>query len=148
MYLSVHAVACVQRWRALVGLTDGPLFRAIPRLAGPATFDRPLHDRDVARIYQRRARAVGIDASQVAGHSLRIGATQDLLAAGFAGIEVQCQGRWKTERMVVRYGEKGAVRRGAMARLLAGRHAAGEAREGSRPPLPRGTDSLPKDAED
>lgn len=121
LYLSAAAIARVQRWCALAGLTDGVLFRAIPRLAGPPTFERPLQDRDVARIYQRRAYAVGIEASQVAGHSLRIGATQDLLAAGFTGIEVQRQGRWKTERMVIRYGEKVAVRRSAMARLLSTR---------------------------
>lgn len=121
LYLSIEAIARVQRWRALAGFTDGPLFRAIPRRAGPPTFERPLQDRDVARIYQRRARQVGIEASQVAGHSLRIGATQDLLAAGFQGIEVQRQGRWKTERMVIRYGEKVALRRSAMARLLSTR---------------------------
>ena len=123
LYLSTEAIARVQRWRSLAGLTKGLLFRAIPRRAGPPTFERPLQDRDVARIYQRRARAVGIEASQVAGHSLRIGATQDLLAAGFSGIEVQRQGRWKTERMVIRYGEKLAVRRSAMARLLRARGA-------------------------
>lgn len=72
----------------------------------------------MAGIYQRRARGRD-EASQVAGHSLRIGAMQDLLAAGLSGIEVQRQSRWKTERMVVRYAEKVAVRRRAMARLIA-----------------------------
>jgi integrase len=118
LYLSPATLERLRRWCTLAGITSGPLFRAIPRLAGPPTFDRPLQDRDVARIYQRRAYAVGIDAAQVAGHSLRIGATQDLLAAVFTGIEVQRQGRWKTERMVIRYGEKVATRRSAMARLL------------------------------
>jgi hypothetical protein len=38
----------------------------------------------LARIYKRRAAAVGLEATQIAGNSTRIGAAQDLMAAGFA----------------------------------------------------------------
>jgi len=43
--------------------------------------------------------------AQVSGHSIRVGATQDLLALNTDLASVMQAGRWKTNRMPIRYGE-------------------------------------------
>lgn len=126
LFVSADTMACVDRWLAQAGHTSGALFRSIPHIAKGAVpassadghYPNPLDSGDVARIFKRRARAVGIDATLISGHSTRVGATQDLLAENFSAAAVMKQGRWKSERMVMRYGENIAAGRGAMAQLL------------------------------
>ena len=52
----------------------------------------------------------------VSGHSIRVGATQDLLALNIDLGSVMQAGRWKTTTMPMRYGEHQLAGRGAMAR--------------------------------
>jgi hypothetical protein len=52
----------------------------------------------------------------VSGHSVRVGATQDLLALNIDLASVMQAGRWKSTRMPMRYGEEALAARGAMAR--------------------------------
>jgi integrase len=120
-YLSPDTVARVQRWLAATQLTEGPVFRSVPKSLKADRFDTPLSDRDVARIFKARALAAGLDPERVSGHSTRVGAAQDLLAANFSSAEIMRQGRWKTERMIIRYGESLSAGRGAMARMLRAR---------------------------
>lgn len=117
-YLSAETMERVQRWIDTAGLIDGPIFRSTPRSNRADRYDTPLSDRDVARIFKARALAAGLDAERISGHSTRVGAAQDLLAANFSGAEIMRQGRWKSERMIVRYGESLSAGRGAMARLI------------------------------
>lgn len=72
---------------AAMGLTEGPLFRYIDRHGNV----RPAHRKSasdrlgaqsVALIVQRRARAVGLDPAQFAGHSLRAGYVTSATRAG------------------------------------------------------------------
>jgi site-specific recombinase XerD len=51
------------------------------------------------------------------GHSARVGACQDLLAAGFSPLEVQVSGRWSSPAMVYRYGRDILAEDGAMAKF-------------------------------
>ncbi len=51
------------------------------------------------------------------GHSARVGACQDLLAAGFSPLEVQVSGRWSSPTMVYRYGRDILAEDGAMAKF-------------------------------
>ena len=126
LFVSVETMQSVQRWLELTGHIEGALFRSIPHIAkaagdelgGNGRYPRPLTDGDIARIYKRRARAAGIDPTLISGHSMRVGATQDLLAGNFSAAAVMKQGRWKSERMVMRYGENIEAGRGAMAQLL------------------------------
>lgn len=117
-YLSPETMERVQRWIDTASLTEGPIFRSTPRSNRADRYDTPLSDRDVARIFKARALAAGLDAERISGHSTRVGAAQDLLAANFSGAEIMRQGRWKSERMIVRYGESLSAGRGAMARLI------------------------------
>jgi hypothetical protein len=56
------------------------------------------------------------EVAQVSGHSIRVGATQDLLALNIDLASVMQAGRWKTNRMPMRYGEHVLAARGGMAR--------------------------------
>jgi integrase len=83
----VRAVLAWVESLAALGLTEGPLFRFIDRHGnvrhahGRSTSDR-LGAQSVALIVQRRARAVGLDAAQFAGHSLRAGFVTSATRAG------------------------------------------------------------------
>jgi hypothetical protein len=73
----------------------------------------------VAEILKRVARFVGMekkDVEEVSGHSVRVGATQDLLALNIDLASVMQAGRWKSNRMPMRYGEHVLAARGGMAR--------------------------------
>jgi hypothetical protein len=56
----------------------------------------------VAEIFKRVAAFVGMepkDVAEVSGHSVRVGATQDLLALNIDLASVMQAGRWKSNRM-------------------------------------------------
>jgi integrase len=117
-YLSSSAIERLQRWMTLAGIQAGAIFRSTPKSGKPDRYDTPLSDRDVARIFKRMAFNAGIDPERISGHSTRVGAAQDLLAANFSPAEIMRQGRWKSERMIMRYGENLSAGRGAMAQLM------------------------------
>ena len=52
----------------------------------------------------------------ISGHSIRVGATQDLLALNIDLASVMQAGRWKSHRMPMRYGEHALAGHGGMAR--------------------------------
>ncbi len=138
-YLSPTAMGRIRHWLALASITDGSVFRSTPKSNRPNRFENSLSGRDVARIFKRLAALAGLDSTLISGHSTRVGATQDLLADNFSGAEIMRQGRWKTERMIVRYGERLAAGRGAMAKML---HARERQQEVLRADLPTpGADS-------
>ncbi len=95
---------------------EGALFRAVRQ--GGAINGR-IGAGDVSRIYKRRAKAAGIDPAGLSGHSSRVGAAQDLVAADLGIAEVMQAGGWKTPTMVARYTEHLQARRGAMSKLAA-----------------------------
>ncbi len=116
-YLSPETLVRVQNWLKIADLVQGPLFRSVPRSNKADKYETPLSDRDIARIFKQRALQAGLAPELISGHSTRVGAAQDLMAANFSGAEIMRQGRWKTERMVIRYSESLNAGRGAMARL-------------------------------
>ena len=74
----------------------------------------------VSRIYARRFRDVRDYQGRpirFSAHSARVGAASDALAAGISSGAIQQAGGWKSERMVVCYTERLAVREGAAARM-------------------------------
>src|SRR5580658_1356073 len=73
----------------------------------------------IAQAFKRVAKWIKMPAeevAQVSGHSIRVGATQDLLALNIDLASVMQAGRWKTNRMPMRYGEQVLSGRGGMAR--------------------------------
>jgi len=69
-------------------------------------------------VYRDLATAAGLKLVRLpSGHSTRVGATQDIFAAGFELLEVMQAGSWKTPAMPARYGERLRAQRGAARKL-------------------------------
>lgn len=135
-YLAPVTVQYLQEWLALAQITKGAVFR---RLIGtgfpPKKLPRPgrepklrtIPDRIGARlspaavgnIFKSVARHIKMppeDVAGISGHSIRVGATQDLLALNIDLASVMQAGRWKSHRMPMRYGEHVIAGLGGMAR--------------------------------
>jgi integrase len=115
-YLSRETVRLLRAWLESASIRDGAIFR---RLIGQNRTGERLHPDIIADIYKRVARWIQMPAKQVAqvsGHSIRIGATQDLLALNIDLASVMQAGRWKSTQMPMRYGEEVLAARGGMAR--------------------------------
>jgi integrase len=99
------------------------LTRGTGAVLGPLAVAGPDPGKRVGEIFKTRAKAVGLEGSGVpgeggvSGHSLRVGAAQDLLAAGFGLPAIQQAGDWTSPTMPARYGERIAAGTGAMAQL-------------------------------
>ncbi len=98
-------VRALGAWLAAAGIVDGPLFCGLTPQGGL----RPtaLGDRMVAHVVKRRCKAVGIDPSEVAGHSLRRGFATAAARAKKPDRMIKRHGRWKSTAMLDRYIEDG-----------------------------------------
>lgn len=71
--------------------------------------DRCLETTTVRRVIKEAAQRCGLRADQVAsfsGHSMRVGAAQDLLQRGFDTAAIMRAGGWKSVNVLARYLEK------------------------------------------
>jgi integrase len=125
-YLSRTTIRYLNEWLKAVEITEGAIFRRVigrgtakdlpegrGRIGGRLSVD------GVAQAFKRVAEWIGMtadEAAQVSGHSIRVGAAQDLLALNIDLASVMQAGRWKTNRMPMRYGEHVLAARGGMAR--------------------------------
>ena len=115
-YLSRETVRWLQRWFDTSKIENAAIFR---RLVGRSQLGPRLHADIVSDIYQRVGVWIGLPDDEVAaisGHSVRVGATQDLLALNIDLASVMQAGRWKSTHMPMRYGEHQLAARGGMAR--------------------------------
>jgi integrase len=94
-------VRAVQAWKAAAGIESGPLFRQVDRHgnigAGRTT------GKTVARVVKRSAELVGLDPSQVSGHSLRAGLATAAAKAGKSERAIMRQTGHRSVAMVRRY---------------------------------------------
>ena len=116
-YLSAEAVTHLERWLNAANLKTGPIFRHVHsgHIWRPA-----LHASKVASIVKNRAEKAGIEkvhVAQLSGHSMRVGAAQDMAAAGIDLGAIMHAGGWKSPEMVIRYIEHLDVQKSGMARL-------------------------------
>ncbi len=96
--------------------STGPLFRPVTRWGRAA--ETALEPQEVPRLFRKLAAAAGVKTARPhSGHSTRVGAAQDMLAAGLELGEVMQAGSWKSVAMVARYGERLLARRGAARKL-------------------------------
>ena len=115
-YLAPDTVEHVDAWLSAAQLTSGPLFR--PLTKGGQVGAGALGAGEVARVFRDLATAAGLKLARLpSGHSTRVGATQDMFAAGFELLEVMQAGSWKTPAMPARYGERLRAQRGAARKL-------------------------------
>lgn len=102
-YLSASGLQHVQRWLSAAAISTGPLFRPIVE-ARP--LNRPLHPTAINRVLKAAAQRAGESAelvSQLSGHSMRVGAAQDLAIAGRSMLQIMTAGRWKTTSVLASY---------------------------------------------
>ena len=117
VWLAPDTVALVRKWLEGSGISDGRLFRSVAK--GGRIGER-LHPGQVARIFKAMAREAGLPDAVVeglSGHSARVGAAQDMIAAGIELPAILQAGRWKSTAMVNRYGERLLARRSGAAQL-------------------------------
>ena len=117
LYLARDTVRLVTTWRELGGVHDGRLFRSVRK---DGTVGEKLDASQVPRIYKRMARRAELPdeiVETLAGHSTRVGPVQDMIACGIELPAILQSGRWKTTRMVQRYGERLLARRSGAAQL-------------------------------
>jgi integrase len=144
-YLSRTTIRYLKLWLEAVGITEGAVFR---RVIGRGTAEELPDGRGrigerlsvdaIAQAFKRVAKWIKMPAeevAQVSGHSIRVGATQDLLALNIDLASVMQAGRWKTNRMPMRYGEHVLAARGGMARAaqVQGRDASSNPQEPQSP---------------
>ena len=145
-WLSAETMRRVGAWLEASGIKEGPLFRRVgvdrrrAREAEPETAlarttysigTAPLTRQGVNGIYRRVAYAayeqglVTLPAGKLTDavkalstHSLRVGLTQDLFAAGEDGTGIAQALRWSSPTTALRYGRKLVVRSNVAARVL------------------------------
>ena len=117
LYLHRDSVRLLKAWLAESGVGEGPLFRSVRK---DGTLGGALHPGQVPRIYKAMARRAGVPSDVVerlSGHSPRVGAAQDMIASGIELPAIMQAGRWRSVRMVQRYGERLLARRNGAAQL-------------------------------
>lgn len=108
-YLRPDTLARLRRWLDAAGIRDGAIFRRIRK--GGRVCAVALDSAAVALVFKRRCGA------GFSGHSTRVGAAQDCVAAGLDLAQVMQAGGWRTQAQVARYAERLTPARGAMAKL-------------------------------
>ncbi|MBY6016072.1 site-specific integrase [Qipengyuania gaetbuli] len=104
-YLSEDTAKRIGEWLTASEITDGPLFQGLHtrKLA-----KRPLVTASVRRIVKRaaeRAELTRPEVSALSGHSLRVGAAQDMFVVGFETLGIMQAGGWKSQNVLARYVE-------------------------------------------
>ncbi len=124
LYIGEPTVARLEAWHeALGGIggdtgPDAPVFVRLHK-GGQRAGSEPISATALRAIIARRCANAGVE-GRVSGHSLRIGAAQDLAAAGASLVEMQQAGRWLSPTMPARYARGQLATRGAVARLRFG----------------------------
>ena len=117
LYLHRDSVRMLKEWLGASGIGEGPLFRSMRK---DGSVGGALHGSQVPRIYKAMAQRAGLPAKVVrrlSGHSPRVGAAQDMIASGIGTAAIMQAGRWRSPRMVQRYGERLLAKRNGAAQL-------------------------------
>ena len=119
LFLARDTVRIVKIWLGRSGTAEGRLFRSVRK---DGSVGERLPPSQVPRIYKSMALRAGLPADTVdalAGHSTRVGPVQDMIACGIELPAILQAGRWKSARMVQRYGERLLAQRSGAAQLAA-----------------------------
>jgi site-specific recombinase XerD len=93
----------LQDWVEVADIKEGPLFRSIKHGKVHST---SLHPYSVNRIIKKTALTAGLSKQEIqklSGHSMRVGAAQDMMVAGLDILPIMAAGGWKTANVVARY---------------------------------------------
>ena len=104
--MSPQSVAHMERWIKAAGIEGGWIFRRVS--SDGRVGDAPLDPASINRILKAMAHEASIDPAQIkrlSGHSMRVGAAQDMMAAGLGILPIMQAGGWKSLSVVSRYVE-------------------------------------------
>lgn len=108
-YLSERTQNLLEDWLIVSGIKTGPLFRGF---CGGAIRENALDTSTIRRLIKRAARRADLPDTiwgSLSGHSMRVGAAQDMLSAGFDSLAIMQSGGWKTLHIVLRYVENAST---------------------------------------
>ena len=106
LHISEKTYKQLQKWINESKLSNGKILRGIQ---GSTKITNGLTGAQIGRIFKLLANSAGIDkqsVSQISGHSIRVGAAQDLLLAGASLPQIMAKGGWTKVDTVMRYIEK------------------------------------------
>ncbi len=102
-YLSPQMTSLLTPWILKACLEAGPLFRGL-HVNRPS--DSPLATSFIRRLIKSATVRAGLDASianELSGHSMRIGAAQDMMVVGFGALAIMQAGGWKSAKGMLPY---------------------------------------------
>ena len=102
-FVSAVSAEALKAWLEAANISKEWLFRRVN--SGRAGTDA-LHPHSVGRILKQRALAAGLPAeivNRISGHSMRVGAAQDMVANGADILPIMRSGGWKSINVVARY---------------------------------------------
>jgi site-specific recombinase XerD len=106
LYLSNEAQKALIEWIVKSEVSSGKIFRAI---SATGRIKENLNSAQIGRIFKKLASASAADShiiKMISGHSMRVGAAQDLMSAGASLPIIMNRGRWSKVDTVMRYIEK------------------------------------------
>ena len=105
LYLSHDTQVALKNWLQVSNIKSGKIFRGITK-QNKITSD--LGAAQISRIFKGVAETSQIDTDivrKISGHSMRVGAAQDLLLSGASLPEIMNRGRWTKADTIMRYTE-------------------------------------------
>jgi integrase/recombinase XerD len=108
-HISSKTFGLLQDWLKVANITEGPIFRAIKH--GNVSYTS-LHSHSIGLIVKKAARAANFSIAEIeklSGHSMRIGAAQDMMTSGLDILPIMAAGGWKTTNVVARYIENADI---------------------------------------
>ena len=109
LFLNAVAQESIIDWLKASGIQEGKLFRGVNR---PNQLSERLSTSQDNRIYKKLARKSDLDLALIngiSGHSMRVGAAQDLLISGTSLAKIMQRGRWSKTDTVMRYLENSTL---------------------------------------
>lgn len=96
LHITEQTYQQLQKWISRAKISNGKIIRGIQ---GDSKITTGLTGAQIGRIFKRTV-------SQISGHSIRVGAAQDLLLAGASLPQIMAKGGWTKVDTVMRYIEK------------------------------------------
>ena len=94
------------KWLKESKLTSGKIFRGVKN---NRKFTKELNKAQINKIYKKLAKLSGCNCNLISGHSMRVGATQDLVKLGISLPLILKKGRWSKVDTLMRYAEQGNI---------------------------------------
>lgn len=98
--LSAKTDRAIRDWLEASGIKEGAIFRGVD---ANGDLTQRMDPGQVSRILKRLAKKANLDPEVISGHSLRVGAAQDLLLRGASLPMIMQRGRWSKTDTMMRY---------------------------------------------